>query len=297
MAPSRDGRPGFSRRAQYSIFTGYVLAGLGILAALVLVVVSLLNPTAFSGLRGAAATVAAPVGQTGSATRNGIGGMVDTVAGYIRAGSKNAELERQLAIARTRLIEAQAIHAENVRLKALLEIDGGQAETVARARLIGATPSSSRRFALIDAGWDKGVRTGQPVRTDSGLVGRVLEVGPGASRVLLISDTASVVPVRRATDGIPAFAQGAGDGTLRIRLINLGPNPLRPGDVLVTSGSGGLFRPNTPVAMVVKLTHDGAIGRILSDPANTDFVIVQPAWASEVAVPPEREAGAAGRQP
>jgi len=87
--------------------------------------------------------------------------------------------------------------------------------------------------------------------------------------------------VRRSTDDVVAFAQGQADGTLRLRLINLGLNPLKPGDVFVTSGAGGLFRPDIAVAVVATLTKDGAIARMLSNPAATDFVAVEPVWKPE----------------
>jgi rod shape-determining protein MreC len=130
-----------------------------------------------------------------------------------------------------------------------------------------------------------------PVRSPLGLVGRVLEVGSSTSRVLLATDTESLVPARRATDGVPAFVQGRGDGRLQVRLINLGLNPLKPGDVFVTSGSGGLYRPGTPVAIIVSLTRDGGIARLLSDPAATEYVTVEPVWApaSDLPRPPEHD--------
>ena len=120
-----------------------------------------------------------------------------------------------------------------------------------------------------------------PVTSPMGLVGRVLEVGRTSSRVLLLTDSESIVPVRRATDNIIAFAEGRADGSLRLRLISLGVNPLKIGDVFVTSGSGGMFRPGVAVAMVTQLNDDGAIARLLSNPAATDIVIVEPVWQPE----------------
>jgi rod shape-determining protein MreC len=130
-----------------------------------------------------------------------------------------------------------------------------------------------------------------------GLVGRILEVSNSTARVMLITDSESVVPVRRAKDGVPGFAQGRGDGTLQIRLINLGINPLKRGDTFVTSGSGGLYRPNTPIAIVASVTGDGAIAHVISDPANNDYVIVEPMWAIHASPSSQGEAPAAGEAP
>ena len=73
--------------------------------------------------------------------------------------------------------------------------------------------------------------------------------------------------LRRAGDDVVAFAEGRADGSLRVRLINLGINPLEEGDVLVTSGAGGLYKPGVAVAMVSEVTRDGAIARLLANPA------------------------------
>ena len=51
--------------------------------------------------------------------------------------------------------------------------------------------------------------------------------------------------------------------------------------MFVTSGAGGLFRPGIAVAMATELTRDGAIARLLSNPAATDFVTIEPIWQPE----------------
>ena len=134
-----------------------------------------------------------------------------------------------------------------------------------------------------------------PVRSPRGVVGRVLEVGSSTSRVLLLTDSQSVLPVRLAKEGtdVVAFAEGRGDSFLRIRLINLGINPLKPGDMFVTSGTGGYYRPGTAVAIVTEATGDGALARVVSDPAATDFLSVLPIWQADTVqtarIPVEQE--------
>ncbi|MFC0203170.1 rod shape-determining protein MreC [Novosphingobium soli] len=278
MAPPANRRSGFSRRAQYSTFLSYTAGVIGALVGLALLVVSIVQPDAFSLLRGAAADLTETPAQAAAGGRKVGRDFIDEAAGFFRSGSEHARLRRELAEAKVRLVEAQAIKVENARLKQLMNLDD-DARPVAFARLVASTGASSRRFATLGAGRDKSIAKGMPVRSNMGLVGRVLEVGSSSSRVLLITDTESVVPVRRARDGIPAFAQGSGDGTIRIRLVNLGLNPLRPGDVMVTSGSGGLYRPGTPLAVVTKLLRDGAVARVLNNPSDTDYVIVERTWA------------------
>ncbi len=281
MAPPSSRRSGHSRRAQYGLFTGYVLAAIGAVVGALLLGLSLWRPTTFNGLRGTAADTVAPVGEAGAATRAGGQGLFDTISGYLAAGSQNSALKQEVELARIRLKEAEAVRTENHRLKVLLGFRESEVKPVAVARLVGSSASSTRRFAYLGAGRDQGVRVGMPVRSSRGIVGRVLEVGSDSSRVLLLADSESVIPVRRSKDEVVAFAEGRGDGRLRIRLINLGINPLKRGDLFVTSGAGGYYRPGIAVAIVQEVTEDGGVAAVISDPAATDFVAIDPIWQAE----------------
>jgi rod shape-determining protein MreC len=297
MAPPANRRSGHSRRAQYSSFFGYLAGVLGALIGVVLLILSINNPDLFTGPRSVAGTAAEPAGTASAQTRKAGRDVFSVLEGYFLAGPRYDKLRRELAQARTELAEAQAIKAENRRLKRLLGIAEAELKPVVVTRLIGSSAASSRRFATIAVGRRHGVANGMPVRSELGLVGRVLQAGGGNARVLLVTDTQSLVPVRRAKDDVAAFAQGRGDGTLVVRLISLGINPLRKGDVLVTSGAGGLYRTGIPVAVVTSLTADGARARVLSDPAATDYVIVEPVSASPAPAPAATPSPAASRAP
>jgi rod shape-determining protein MreC len=285
MAPPRKRRPGFSRKAQLQIFTGYLLAFTGAFAGLLLLALSYFDPTAFSAVRSMTAEVTAPPARLFTGMRVGAQNGWREVAAYFEAGSKNAALQREAERNRVRLIEARALKQENRELRRLLGLIKQVGRPVATGRLINSTASSSRRYATLDVGSRQGIQRGQPVRAQRGLIGRVLETGPNTSRILLLSDAENVVPVRRARDGTVAFSQGRGDGRVDIKLIDIGVNPFKVGDVMVTSGNGGIYPPNVPVAIVEKLTTDGAIGKLLANPAGTDFVIVQEMYEPELAGP------------
>ena len=78
----------------------------------------------------------------------------------------------------------------------------------------------------------------------------------------------------RASDGLPAFATGLANGMVVIKPINLGESPFKPGDLIVTSGNGGLYPPNIPFARVLRKTSEGALARPMADPSNTPYAIV-----------------------
>lgn len=275
MAPPGKRRPGFSRRAQYGVFLGYVVAVGGVLLAVLLLAIAIIDPRGFAALRGASLDASAPPSRAGRSVSGAVGGFFDGLSNYFRAGSQNADLQRQLAEARRELIRRQALEQENRRLLALLGLAQRVEDEVTVARIVGSSFDSPRRLATLSAGSASGVAPGQPVRGPDGLLGRVLETGHWAARVLLITDGASNVPVRLVRDGTPALAVGRGDGTIELRTLEVGQNPFRRGDILVTSGIGGIFPPDVPVAMVSAIQGDTAIARPLADPARADFVIVE----------------------
>lgn len=281
MAPPSSRRSGFSKRAQFSVFAAYLLAGTGALAGLALLMLSLWQPTAFAPLRGLAGDIVSPAGEASATVRNGRQGLFSGIAGYFRAGSQNAALREEMELARIRLAEAEAVKDENRRLKALLGLGDTEVKPVAVARLVGSSATSGRRFAYLGAGSSDGVAEGMPVMSERGVIGRVLETGRKASRVLLLTDSESVLPVRRAKGDVVAFAEGRGDGMLRVRLVNLGINSLKPGDLMVTSGAGGYYRPGVAVAIITKTTPDGGLARLVAEPSAIGFVAVEPVYQPE----------------
>ncbi len=278
--PSR--RPGINRKAQYSLFASYVVAVVGAVAGLLLVVIAIFDPTGFAGLRTVTAEVTRPISVGLKNMVSGISSVDEVLAAYWRAGSQNVVLRRQVESDRNRIIEARAIAQENARLKRLLKLVDEDQSDLLTARLISSSSGSTRRFARLNAGRWQGVRPGMPVRAAEGLVGRIDSTTPNTSEVLLLTDTGNIVPVRRANDSVPAISTGGGDGSLEIRALSAGRNPFKPGDLLVTSGIGGIYQPNIPVAVVVRVQGEIAWGFPLANPSRIYAVVVERAFEEVV---------------
>ncbi len=294
MARPSSRRPGVNRRAQYSLFASYVIAIAGAVTGLLALILAKADPAGFAVLRSAASEITRPVAATLSSMVSGIGSIDEHVVAYINAGSQNAALRRQVESNRLRLIEAQAIKQENARLQKLLKLTQSTDAEVATARLISSSSTISRRIARINAGSLQGVEVGMPVRAPEGLIGRVLLVGPNSADVLLLTDSQNIVPVRRARDNAGAISTGLDDGTVEIRPLSAGTNPFKPGDIMVTTGTGGLYSPNIPVAVVVALKAGTAIGVPLASPARVEAVMVERTYDSNIPPPP---AAASGENP
>jgi rod shape-determining protein MreC len=200
---------------------------------------------------------------------------------------ENARLKRQIEAEHAALQRALGLERENQRLRLLLKARDATPETIVVARLVNSSASSTRRYATLNAGSWQRVAQGQPVRDGAGLIGQVVEAGPNASRVLLVTDPDSTIPVRRASDGLPAIVTGRGDGTLDVRAANAAANPFRPGDLLVTSGTGGVFPPNIPIGRITQIGRDSATAAPVSNPDMADFVMVLRVFLPEPAPPPQ----------
>jgi len=274
-------RPGWSRKAQYGLFFSFIAVIAGILIGLILLAVSIISPKSFEGLRGVALDVTGPVASALHEVTATASGLVTGADDYWDAARQNGELKRERKAMLQRMVEARAIAQENQQLRAALQLRQHSRDVVATGRIVGSSINSPRRFAIISAGANDGIRESMPVRSADGLVGRIIDVGRLASRVLLVSDRTSIVPARLLRGGIPVIAQGRGDGTVEVRPLEVGRNPFKPGDLIITSGTGGLYPPRVPVARVVKLKDDGAIALPLADPATTSFAIVEPPYEPE----------------
>jgi rod shape-determining protein MreC len=278
-------RPGWSRRAQYGLFFSFLAVIAGLLVGLALLVLSLVAPQAYREVRGAALDVTAPVTGALHAATATVGGLVSGAGNYWDAAHQNAALKRDRDAMRRQILEARAIRQENAQLRAALNLRERTRNAVATGRIVGSSFTSPRRFAILSAGAGDGVRVGMPVRAAEGLVGRILDVGSTASRVLLVSDRASVVPARLLRSGIAVISQGRGDGTVDLRPLEVGRNPFRPGDIVISSGTGGIYPPLVPLARVVRLDDDGAIALPLADPARVSFAVVEPLYEPEAVAP------------
>ena len=285
-------RPGWSRKAQYSLFFGLVAAVAGLIVGLIMLILSLVAPSAYSGVRGAALDITAPISGALAEVVTTARGVVGGAGDYWNAAEQNAGLKRERIELRRQIIRAKAVLQENGQLKAALGLRERTREAVAVGRIVGSSFESTRRFAVLSVGRNDGVMPGMPVRTADGLVGRVVEAGSSASRVLLVSDRSNIVPARILRGGIPVISTGRGDGTVDIRPLEVGRNPFKRGDIIVTSGTGGLYPPLVPIARIIRLDDDGALGIPLADPSQASFAIVErvfePAALAVAAVPEER---------
>jgi rod shape-determining protein MreC len=226
---------------------------------------------AYGATRRASDTVLAPVGDVLAAPGRWTGAGVDSIRDYFAAGSQNRELKAELKEMKQWRDVAIALRDENARYRTLLGLKTDPPIPMVAARIVTDSRGPFADTRLANAGTERGVKAGNPVMSENGLVGRVIGVTNGASRVLLLTDIASRTPVM--IDRTNARAILTGDGGPNPRLDYLrGRDPIREGDRLLTSGDGGVLPRGLPVGTAVK----GLDGRwrvvLASDAAPIDFV-------------------------
>jgi rod shape-determining protein MreC len=290
VAASAGPRPGWSRRAQYGLFFSFLAVVAGLVTGLILLVLSLIAPQSYAAVRGAALDATAPVSGALREVTTTVTGLFSGAGNYWDAANQNAQLKRDRAALMRRMVEARAILEENQQLKSALQLRERTPKAVAAGRVVGSSFESSRRFAIISVGRSDGVRVGMPVRAAEGLIGRVVDAGSLASRVLLVTDRSNIVPARILKGGQPVISTGRGDGTIDVRPLEVGKNPFRRGDIIITSGTGGLYPPLVPIAKVVRLDDDGAIAIPIADPSRVSFAIVESPYEPEALAAPAAEA-------
>jgi len=165
----------------------------------------------------------------------------------LRAGQRDLEL---------RSIRYEALAHENGELRGLRAAVPPVADRWLAAEIVNVQLSSLRQRLLIDRGAVNGVFKAQAVLDDRGLIGQTTHVGPWSAEVILITDPEHAVPVRIERTGLRTIAVGAGDAS-SLALPYLPANAdIKSGDLLVTSGLGGVFPQGYPVARVTEVHRD-----------------------------------------
>lgn len=189
--------------------------------------------------------------------------LVDEPVKTLRWLSTSLKLQRQLLDDNTRLQAQQllleskmqkmvALERENMQLRQLLQSTSKATGKVIVAQLLAVDLNPTNQQVIIDRGNSDNLYLGQPVLDAYGVMGQIVSIGPLTSRVLLVTDVQSAVPVQNYRTGSRAIAIGSG-ASGQLRLINVPDNSdIHEGDLYVASGMGLRFPVGYPVGVVAK---------------------------------------------
>ncbi len=223
--------------------------------------------------RGGFEAAAGPVGGVFAAPVRWAGAARDYVGGYFFAIGENRRLKAEIAELRGWRDEAIAQKNINGRYEALLGLRTEPPVPMATGRAISESRGPFSNAKLIDVGSAKGVRIGNPVVTEHGLVGRVTGVTSGVSRVVLLTDVASRTPVMIERTDARAMLTGDGGDSPRLEFIR-GSGSIKAGDRILSSGDGGGLPRGLPVGVAAKGVDGAWRVKLFSDHGAIDYVRV-----------------------
>ena len=170
--------------------------------------------------------------------------------------AENARLNAHARDLELRAMRYEALAHENGELRGLREALPPVADRWLPAEIVNVQLSTLRQRLLLNRGAVNGVFKGQAVLDDKGLIGQTTHVGPWSAEVILITDAEHAVPVLVARTGLRTIAVGAGDTTSLALPYLPGNADIKSGDLLVSSGLGGVFPEGYPVARVTEVHRD-----------------------------------------
>jgi rod shape-determining protein MreC len=170
--------------------------------------------------------------------------------------AENTRLRTRENVLALRALNYEALARENAQLRGLSHALPPIADRWLVAEIVNVELTTLRQRLLLNRGTTNGAFAGQAVLDDSGLLGQTLHVGPWSAEVILVTDPEHAVPVQIERTGLRTIAVGAGnEGTLALPYLPANAD-VKAGDLLVTSGLGGVFPAGYPVARVVEVHRD-----------------------------------------
>ena len=171
--------------------------------------------------------------------------------------AENRRLRAEQLVLKTRLLKFATLEQENIRLRGLLETSFKVGEQMLIAEVLSVNVVPYEQRVLVNKGTRFGAYVGQPVFDATGVVGQVMRVTPQSAEVMLITDINHGIPVQVNRNGLRTVAIGTGQIDRLVLPYLSGSADIQPGDLLVTSGMGGLFPQGYPVATVTDTSNQG----------------------------------------
>lgn len=241
--------------------------------ALALLGLEVFGPGIPRQIRGYANDVVAPVLSVLAGPIRAAQSGMERVAGVSDIYLENQTLRDENGKLRQWREAAQRLLQENEQLRQILKVPQREISPIATAHVIGVGGGAFERSVLINAGSGDGIVANLPVVDELGLVGRTIEVGYWTTRILLITDLNSRVPVRLERTGDVAIAVGLNEPYMHLRFLAANSG-VQVGDRIITSGHGGLFPPDVPVGQITEINDETLLVRPLSSLEALDFVRV-----------------------
>jgi len=238
-----------------------------------LLVMSKTNNPGVIRLRTAITDAVTPVLSVAAAPMDAIYHAGTWVADMSRLRAENVALKNQNIELLQWQSAAKQLANENKSLQGLLRVVPSYKNSYITARVVADMGGPYVHSALLGAGGDSGIKKDQAVISDSGLLGRIIDVGANSSRVLLLGDINSRVPVMAERTHEKSILIGNNSDWPTLSYL-AADSKIEAGDRIVTSGDGGVFPKDIPVGVVTSVDKGIVKVQPFVDPPSAEYVSV-----------------------
>lgn len=221
----------------------------------------------FSTVRDVTQTIVSPLKFVGSAVTSPLSGIGNIMRNLTADGETLSELKEENERLSARNVELEEAELTAKRLQELLDVKSSYNLQSIAARVISGPTDSWTSTVTIDKGSASGVSVGMPVVDQKGAIGQVLSCSATSATVRLLSDEGSAISAMLQTSRAQGMLRGSVDGTLHLQYIRT-DQTVNAGDIVVTSGLGGVFPKGLPI---------GKVSSVESSPSSAYYdIVVEP---------------------
>lgn len=226
-----------SELKKYGLITLIVLI---LLAALIFFSLNIPNNRDANVVERSLQSALSPFMKPAAAANNFIADVWNGYVNLVDVHQENVRMIREIKELNSRMVAADEALLENQRLKRLLEMKENIRDSTVTASVIGEDMSGWFHTLTIDRGSSSGVREGMAVMAADGIVGQIIKVSQGNSRVLLLTDHASGIAATIQRSRARGVVKGKGEGMCSLEFTTR-EEDVKVGDQVVASGIGGVF--------------------------------------------------------
>ena len=217
--------------------------------------------------------ISLPVVKAASFPFNVVINLVTDFSQLVEAKTENEALKMELEKLKSYYVQSLNISEENKELRDTLNFVTAKSSTFKIASVIGKSSQVFNQKVFIDIGENRGVVAGQIVTTRRGVIGRVDEVIADKSRLILINDASSRVPIIASKARVRGILAGNGSGLMEILYLPKN-HKIEVGDSIFTSGDGDTLPAGLFIGIVKKVDEDTAFVAMGQDLAAANVVTV-----------------------
>jgi rod shape-determining protein MreC len=221
-------------------------------------------------LEEAVLSVGSPFLKAASWTAHGVTGLWRAYIDLRGLSEENLRLRAEAEALARRAHEAEEARQEQLRLREILDLRDQVGEPSIAARVIAQGASGGSRTLLLNRGSRQGARVNQPVVTPRGVVGRIIEVAPGISKVQTILDPNSGVAALVQRTRVQGIVVGEGDQGCRMDYVSE-LSDVEVGDVVITSGLDQIHPKGTIIGVVAAIGEGEGLTKLVEIRPEVDF--------------------------